>query len=295
MAAYLDAVLDSCKEGLQARGRKNAPSEGPIFECISMLALSLGQVLTKHMHELLDLMFAYGLSEPLVLALKNLAHYIPPLKSTIQERLLDLLSSLLAGQPFRHPGAPISVNSAVRLNGPMSSIPSAVHEQKDPVMVTLALSTLGDFDFSGHILSEFIADCIVTYLEDDSPEVRLAAASTTSKLFAEDPIVHQISAHAVRLVGEVLEKLLTVAIADPDVAIRKSTLLSLDPRFDRHLAQAENVRSLVIAMNDEDFEIRELAIQMIGRLATLNPAYVMPSLRKTLIQLLTELEYSTKE
>lgn len=39
--------------------------------------------------------------------------------------------------------------------------------------------------------------------------------------------------------------------------------------------------------------IREIAIKIIGRLANLNPAYVMPSLRKTLIQLLTELEYST--
>ena len=69
--------------------------------------------------------------------------------------------------------------------------------------------------------------------------------------------------------------------------------MHLDPRFDRHLAQAECVRSLFIALNDEVYGIREIAIKIIGRLAALNPAYVMPSLRKTLIQLLTELEYST--
>jgi hypothetical protein len=40
------------------------------------------------------------------------------------------------------------------------------------------------------------------------------------------------------------------------------------------------------------FAIREAAISIIGRLAARNPAYVMPSLRKTLIQLLTELQYS---
>lgn len=40
------------------------------------------------------------------------------------------------------------------------------------------------------------------------------------------------------------------------------------------------------------FTIRELAISIIGRLTVHNPAYVMPSLRKTLIQLLTDLEYS---
>ena len=62
--------------------------------------------------------------------------------------------------------------------------------------------------------------------------------------------------------------------------------------FDADLAQAEMLRSLFIALNDEVFEIREKTISVIGRLTTRNPAYIMPSLRKTLIQLLTELEYS---
>ena len=45
-------------------------------------------------------------------------------------------------------------------------------------------------------------------------------------------------------------------------------------------------------MNDEEFMIRELAICIIGRLSILNPAYIMPSLRVTLMQLLIELEHS---
>lgn len=70
-------------------------------------------------------------------------------------------------------------------------------------------------------------------------------------------------------------------------------MISLHEKFDKHLAQAENVRSLFIALNDEIFENRVAAVSLIGRLARHNPAYVMPSLRKALIQLLTELEYST--
>ncbi len=70
-------------------------------------------------------------------------------------------------------------------------------------------------------------------------------------------------------------------------------LSSLHERFDRHLAQAENVRSLFIALNDEEQENRITAVALIGRLAKHNPAYVVPSLRKALIQLLTELEYTT--
>jgi serine/threonine-protein kinase mTOR len=69
-------------------------------------------------------------------------------------------------------------------------------------------------------------------------------------------------------------------------------LSSLDERFDHHLAQAEHVRTLFLALNDELFENREIAIVIIGRLVIHNPAYIMPSLRKLLIKLLAELEYS---
>jgi FKBP12-rapamycin complex-associated protein len=90
----------------------------------------------------------------------------------------------------------------------------------------------------------------------------------------------------------VLAKLLIVGITDGDADVRLSVLESLNDCFDYHLAQAENLSALFIALNDEHFEIRELAICALGRLSILNPAYIMPSLRKTLIQLLIELEHS---
>ena len=78
----------------------------------------------------------------------------------------------------------------------------------------------------------------------------------------------------------------------PDPEIRHVVLISLDTRIDRHLAKAENIRSLFLALNDEIFANREAAMSIIGRLASVNPAYVFPSLRKVLVQLLTEVEYS---
>lgn len=71
-------------------------------------------------------------------------------------------------------------------------------------------------------------------------------------------------------------------LADPD--IRFCVLASLDERFDAHLAQAENLQALFVALNDQVFEIRELAICTVGRLSSMNPAFVMPFLRKMLIQ-----------
>ena len=93
-------------------------------------------------------------------------------------------------------------------------------------------------------------------------------------------------------VNEVLAKLLVVGITDLDPDIRYCVMSCLDDVFDLHLAQAENLSALFVALNDEQFEIRELTMCIIGRLSILNPAYIMPSLRNTLLQLLTELVMS---
>ncbi|KAG0345157.1 phosphatidylinositol kinase- protein kinase tor1 [Podila humilis] len=290
MGEYLDDILGCIKDGLRVKSKNRIQTDTPIFSCISMLANAVGQALTKHMHELLDLMFSTGLSEPLRQSLSDLSNCIPPLLPIIQERLLNMLSMILSGQMYKPLGAPSATRGTIT-NSPIRR-DMLSSETKDVDAIILALNTLGSFNFSGHVLNEFVRDCCIPYLEDDNPDIRRSAAQTCCQLFVRDPICYQTSAHAVQVVGEVLEKLLTVGIADPDPLIRQTVIASLDERFDRHLAQAENVRSLFIALNDEIFAIREFAISTIGRLSMHNPAYVMPSLRKTLIQLLTEIEYS---
>ena len=149
MGPYLDAILACIKEGLSVKGRnraQRAEQEGPIFECISMLATAVGQALTKYMHELLDLIFGCGLSVKLTQALVDLSHYIPPLLPIIQDRLLNMLSMVLSGRPFKPLGSPIS---------PQLAAPVAARQYKDGVTneerdaeITLALHTLGSFDFT---------------------------------------------------------------------------------------------------------------------------------------------------
>ncbi|KAG0181763.1 phosphatidylinositol kinase- protein kinase tor1 [Apophysomyces sp. BC1034] len=290
MGPYLDATLTCIKEALSVKGRQRKEVETAVFFCISKLATAVGQAMTKYVHDLLDLMFSCELSEPLVSALDNISSRIKPLSPVIQDRLLNVISMTLSGQAYKQPGAPANRHVIQTVERPFRE--GGVTDAKDSAVIVLALETLGSFDFSNHVLNEFVRSCIVNYLDDDLPEIRKAAAVTCCQLFVRDPICNQTSAHTIKVVGEVLEKLLTVGIADPDPVIRKTVLSSLDTRFDRHLAQADNVRSLFIALNDEVFDIRKIAITIIGRLTTYNPAYVMPSLRKTLIQLLTELEYS---
>ncbi|KAG9885112.1 TOR1 phosphatidylinositol 3-kinase, partial [Aureobasidium melanogenum] len=219
--------------------------------------------------------------------------YIPPVKPIIQEKLLDLLSMTLCGKPFVLPGHPSHSTPLPRI------FTREVRDQNDPQhvehkeqQIALALYTLGSFDFSGHVLNEFVRDVAIRYVEDDDAEIRKAAALTCCQLFVRDPIVYQTSHYSIQVVSDVIEKLLTVGVADPEAEIRRTVLASLDARFDRHLAKAENVRTLFLALNDEIFGIREAAMTIIGRLTAVNPAYIFPSLRKVLIQLLTEIEYS---
>jgi FKBP12-rapamycin complex-associated protein len=75
-----------------------------------MLAAAVGPNLTKLLHDQLDLMFTCGLSDPLRQALVAIARHIPPLLKTIQDRLLDLLSTILSGQPYKPLGAPASLS-----------------------------------------------------------------------------------------------------------------------------------------------------------------------------------------
>jgi len=75
---------------------------------------------------------------------------------------------------------------------------------------------------------------------------------------------------------------------DPDV--RRAILGALGPQMDFHLAQAEYIRILLIALHDEVIENRILAIQVVGRLATHNPFLTLPQLKRTVTRLLTELK-----
>ncbi|KAL2127251.1 hypothetical protein VTI74DRAFT_11019 [Chaetomium olivicolor] len=290
IAPYLDGVLIYVREGLSVQSRKRG-SVDPVFDCISRLAVAVGQTLSKYMEALLDPIFACELTPKLTQALVDMAFYIPPVKSTIQERLLNMLSKVLCGEPFRPLGAPHP--------NPISSIPPIPKDPKDPSVhergkaeVKLALNTLGSFDFSGHVLNEFVRDVAIKYVEDDDPEIREAAALTCCQLYVRDPIVNQTSYHALQVVADVVEKLLTVGVSDPEPKIRRTVLAALDERFDQHLAKAENIRTLFFALHDEQFAVREVAVSIIGRLARHNPAYVIPQLRKTIIQMLTELEYT---
>ena len=305
---YVKNVLEMVRMGLQTgttqssgKTMRNADKQGggghcpEALTCVAMFAKGLPNDMTPHMPEILPQMIATGLSSTLTDALTELATHIPSLLPSIQVRLLDVLSMVLSNKPFRAPSGPKQKVRGEDMSGFESSglqVVYNIQHDSDPRLIALALRTLGTFDFQPHVLTEMVRESIVNYLDDDNPTIRAEAAKTCTKLIVKPGQMAPAVGHGAATVAEVLEKLLIVGIADPDANIRYTVLSSIDERYDNHLAQAENLRSLFVALNDEVFRIRELVMNIIGRLSILNPAHVMPSLRKTLIVLLTELEFS---
>lgn len=124
--------------------------EAPVFKCIGLLAIAVGQTLSKYMEALLDPMFACGLSKSLTQALVDMAHHIPPIKPKIQENLLDLLSLVLSGRPFKPLGCPDNKLPPIPAFAKDHNFQGTEHKDSE---ITLALATLGSFDFAGKLSS----------------------------------------------------------------------------------------------------------------------------------------------
>jgi phosphatidylinositol kinase/protein kinase (PI-3 family) len=181
---------------------------------------------------------------------------------------------------------PYYPNLAAKLRAANASIDDMKHGVH---LVTLALTTLGKFNFGTWRLLGFVSGSVLPYLDDVHQAIRKATAVTCISLLLKSGDDRKYS-HTTKVRFEILTRLATAAIADADASIRLTILSSLEPSLDVYLAQRSLLSILFVALNDEDFAVRERAITLLGRLSRRNPAFVLPYLRKLLIQLLAELK-----
>eukprot|EP01119_Soliformovum_irregulare_P016010 TRINITY_DN4594_c0_g1_i2.p1 TRINITY_DN4594_c0_g1~~TRINITY_DN4594_c0_g1_i2.p1 ORF type:complete len:2365 (-),score=692.80 TRINITY_DN4594_c0_g1_i2:62-7156(-) len=286
---FLESIIAVVKTGLLSKKKTEFSYES--LTCMAMLARGIGPALRGYMEELLPEMFNAGLSDTLTSALKTICEFIPTIMPDIQEALLNYIAHTLGHRPFSQNDHPARLKRTASMIGVLDTSGKTI--ENDPENISLALETLGSFDFAtntnvrnfGLYLEEVIRDTVVNYLDNDDPTIRLRAAQTCAKICCSSS-----GRHTPVVMSEILEKLLIVGITDRNPAIRQAVLASLDTPFDNYLAQPENLSSLFLALNDEVFGVRELAITVIGRITSRNPAYVMPSIRKTLLQLMGDLE-----
>ncbi|PNW79096.1 hypothetical protein CHLRE_09g400553v5 [Chlamydomonas reinhardtii] len=285
------------------------------LQCVGMLAVALGPLWRPYAAALVEAMVLTGVSEVLVQALTQVANALPELLEDIQYQLLDLLSLVLSKRPFN--------SSTTQPKFAALSAAIAAGELQGNALTKLALQTLGTFDLGGIQLLEFMRDHILAYTDDPDKEIRQAAvlaacrvlerhaaasasAASAAAAAAGGPpggaravaaAANQGAAAAVwhtRVVERCVGRLLVVAVADPSERVRKEVLRALvaTTALDDYLAQADCLRALFVGMNDESVAVRGLAIRLVGRLAERNPAHVNPALRKHLLQLLHDMEFS---
>eukprot|EP00771_Trimastix_marina_P000832 gnl/Trimastix_PCT/1865.p1 GENE.gnl/Trimastix_PCT/1865~~gnl/Trimastix_PCT/1865.p1 ORF type:complete len:1904 (-),score=747.44 gnl/Trimastix_PCT/1865:385-6096(-) len=148
------------------------------------------------------------------------------------------------------------------------------------------------FDFGGRYMTHFLHDVVAIYLTHREPAIRTKAACACARHVIPAGIPPPTRGTFGRMVLEILNRLLMLAVGDPDKPVRCSVLLALDSRFDNFLSQNKYLQTLFLLLNDDSFTVRRHVIEILGRLSNLNPARVLPLLRKTIIRVLTMLEYS---
>ncbi|XP_068316986.1 serine/threonine-protein kinase TOR-like [Pyrus communis] len=289
---YLPTITSHLRDAIAPRrGRPSLEA----LACVGNIAKAMGPAMEPHVRGLLDVMLSAGLSPMLVEALEHITTSIPSLLPTIQDRLLDSISVVLSKSHHSQGRSAVGMG-----RGKLMNIPQQVSDLSGSALVQLALQTLARFNFKGHDLLDFARESVVVYLDDDDGAIRKDAALCCCKLVANSFSGVQYASDRSnrgkrrRLVEEIVEKLLIEAVADADVIVRHSIFSSLHGNrgFDDFLAQADSLSAVFAALNDEDFDVREFAISVAGRLSEKNPAYVLPALRRHLIQLLTYLEQS---
>ena len=289
---FLHPIAIQIRDCLTTRVKGKAHCAEAI-ECAGTLCVALKDDWEPHMEKLLEPMIATGLSNALVNAMHRAVGALPNLNLRVQILLLDLLALVLSRRPY---SSTIPASTVRSLQNALSS-----GDLQGSPLIRLALHTLGSFSFVPHPLLDFVKDYVLPYLDDAEPATRRAAALASCRIIERHVIYIQgcrerLKTSERRIIDAVVQRLLLSAVADPSVGVRKTVLdaLSLGEIhvLDSHLGQAESLRSLFVALNDESPTVRSLAIQLSGKLCSVNPAYVRPALRKHLLQLLGDMEYS---
>lgn len=294
---YLIRIFDVLKTYLSVKdlfSRKKASSIEPsVLICIHLIVQAFGNEVKEHIAELIDSLVSAGLSPALSETLYIISKEIPELKKEIQEKLFKALFLILIKRNYTHSGAP-KTNQLDYQNFVLNAneLSSADNNQ----VTILALEMLGRFDFNYKQIIQFFIYNIHNYLLSDQTEIRLQAVKTCFKLLA--PLLKQFendmnsSITLINLIQKVLNQLLLIGTTNSNAEIRYVTLSQLNTNYDKFLTQPNHLKRLFISLNDELFEIREIAIFIIGRLSEQNPAYIKSRLRTLLIELLNNLDNS---
>lgn len=323
----LPAIFALVREGLRPPSSTRSAGTStltPALNCAANLVEALGDLALPYITDLIDVMFRAGLSNDLIQSLHSIAQCVPAQQSQIEDRMLQEVSVCLAGMrdvydplaSFRasalqaralqnvrnsyttHDRVHASADSGtettqVRIN--MADDPDTVRA------LALSLQTLASFGglmgkvtTSGAVvpLLPFVQDVAAQYLSHPSSEVRRAAALTCCVLLVphSSNLKDRIGSYSGVIIEDVLERLLRAAVSDPSPVVRLCVVRSLDSRYDSFLCQSHHLQELFLLLQDEALATRAAGLRLLGRLASINPAPILPVLRRLQNDLIVELQ-----
>lgn len=82
-----------------------------------------------------------------------------------------------------------------------------------------------------------------------------------------------------------------MAVTDRSPELRHKILISLDNRYDIYLQKSSNIPFIFQAVNDEDYNNRITACDILGRLVPYNPSAIAPFIRKIDTEILNTADY----
>jgi FKBP12-rapamycin complex-associated protein len=63
----------------------------------------------------------------------------------------------------------------------------------------------------------------------------------------------------------------------------------MDCKFLNHLAQEDILNTIFLTLQDENFQVREQAVELLGKLKHLNPAFIFLKFRRVLLESISQL------
>ena len=287
---FLKPISKQIHECLIMRGRTKGHF-AEALECSGVFCVALKKDWEPYMADLLEPAVATGLTPSLVGCLRQTVESLPALLPKVQALLLDLLSLALTKRPF-FAGA-----SSTKVQILQNAL--AQGEIQGAALTHLALQTFASFSLIPHQLLDFVKDFVMPYLDDPDSAIRRDAALAVSQIVqrhAEYGNTKALSFTTLekRSIDAIVHRLLSSAVIDPSVTVRRVVFESLTnaSSLDTHLAQPESLRDIFIAFNDESSTVRSLSVRLAGHLLSTNPAYISPALRKHMLQLISDLDTS---
>ncbi|ELP86268.1 serine/threonine protein kinase TOR1, putative [Entamoeba invadens IP1] len=188
-------------------------------------------------------------------------------------------------KPVKDVLIPMIRNILFTYNTPTTQTITQIVVMQPKELVILAIKVLTKLPFDEETM-KLIVNTIKEYIDSEDIHIRKVVTKLTPVLLPEN--IDEKSVH-VYDIGQTVQKLLVRGISDQVCGIRQTIMASFDSRFDYFLSQTANISNLFMALNDQNFNVRQEVIRIICRLTTYNLCFMMPSFRDILAKLISQL------